>query len=163
MSEHWSLPIIRANLSFSFRLHLLCYTSSCMPSEIITSESTSNVILFIQDIYIYCSNFGTVTISTQRLTAVATSVSPLSDLRDNQFSRIHLRVLTALLGLSSFLNLGPKLDESTLNCREHWILAFPCRRAGCPPRAAQNVPPLGAECPPRHLALGHNVPPDILP
>ena len=35
MSEHWSLPMIRANLSFSFRLHFLCYTSSCMPSRLL--------------------------------------------------------------------------------------------------------------------------------
>ena len=32
-----------------------------------------------------------------------------------------LRVLTALLGLPSFLNLGPKLDESTLNCSEYVV------------------------------------------
>ena len=35
MSEHWSLPMIRASLSFSFRLHFLCYTSSCMPSRLL--------------------------------------------------------------------------------------------------------------------------------
>ena len=38
-----------------------------------------------------------------------------------------LRVLTALLGLPSFLNFGPKLDESTLNCSEYvyWMRGIP--------------------------------------
>ena len=88
MSEHCSLPMLRANLSFSFRITFLF-------------------------IYIYCSNFAT---STQHcLAAVATSISPLSDLRNNQFTRIHLRVFTAfVLGLARLFELRTKTVSEML-------------------------------------------------
>ena len=44
--------------------------------------------------------------STQRLAAVATSISPLSDPRDNQFFCIHLCVLDVILGLVQLFELG---------------------------------------------------------
>ena len=108
MGKHRSLPMIRANLAEL----LILITFWCIPllvclAEIIGSESSSNVIqhtcvmfsIFSYQLtaQIFANMFNN---STQRLAAVATSASPLSDPRDNPFSSIYLRVLSVVLGLT---------------------------------------------------------------
>ena len=53
MSEHWSLPMIRVNLSFSFRLHFLCYTSSCMPSRLLHLK-VPQILYSMHVLFSYC-------------------------------------------------------------------------------------------------------------
>ena len=83
MSEHWSLTIVKAN-QVSPLGYILCIPLVICRSEIIASDSSSNLIhhACIYRGYIYCSNFC-YHVLTQRLAAVATSISPLSDPRDN--------------------------------------------------------------------------------
>ena len=56
--------------------------------------------------------------STQCLAAVATSISPLSDPRNNQFFCIHLCVLDVILGLVQLFELG------TENWTSSWMSTF---------------------------------------
>ena len=82
----------KANLSFSFRLYFLYTPLVVCLSEINASESSSNLIqhayiVFILNFFsyqftaqIFANMFNT---STQRSAAVATSISPLSEPRDN--------------------------------------------------------------------------------
>ena len=87
ISEHWSLPMIRAKLSCSFGIyfcvyHLLCACLRLLhPSIQLKSYTACIVFIFMQDILfpIYCSNFryNMINNSTQCLAAVATLTSPI--------------------------------------------------------------------------------------
>ena len=67
--------------------------------------------------FCHCDN------STWHLAAVATSI-PHCQIPEttNSYTCVYLQPL--FLGLPGFLNLGPKLDESTLNCGDYWMQAF---------------------------------------
>ena len=123
------LYMIRADLSFSFRLHFLCYTSCCMPVwdyYIWKYYTTCMYCVFICRIFIFTAPILPLWQFNMAFGSCGYFNPPLSDPRENQL--IHLRVLTAFnflfLGLPGFLNLGPKLDESTLNCGDYWMQAF---------------------------------------
>ena len=81
MSERWPLTIVKAN-RVSPLGYILCIPLVMCQSEIIASDSSSNLIHHAIEDIIYCSNFC-YHVLTQRLAAVATSISPLSDPRDN--------------------------------------------------------------------------------
>ena len=123
------VPMIKTNLSFSFGLHLPLLVCR---SEIIASESCWNLIqhacIMFSYLYRISSAIFTAQIfanmfnnSTQHLAAVATSISPLSDPRDNQFSSIHL--CPCSWACPAFWT---KLDESTLDC----VVSAECRHFG---------------------------------
>ena len=121
-SKHPSLPMIRASLSCSFGLYVV-YISCCV-SEIIASESSSDLIqhacimfpeyLVTKTAQNFANMFNN---STQCLAAVVTLVSPLSDSRDNQLSFV--------LGLAQFFfNVRTKTWMSSRYarlCGEYWM------------------------------------------
>ena len=109
---------------FLLQITFLCIPLVVCRSEIITSES------IVQHAYVLCfhtytgylfyfSNFATVTIqhSIWQLWLLQSPHCQISETTIQDTLCVYLHA--ALLGLPSFLNLGPKLDESTLNCSEY--------------------------------------------
>ena len=123
------LCMIRANRSCSFGLYLCVLWDYCI----------WEITQILYSMHVLCSHICTwylvtnllpkfsLTCSTQRLVSVATSIFPLSDPRDHQFSSIHLRVLSLVLGLAQLFELGTKTwmtPRSTRLWLVYWMWAF---------------------------------------
>ena len=116
-----ALAYERANLSWSFGLYLCVYVV-CF-SEIIASESYISI---LYSMYVLCFHICTWWVTNLLLKflltsktisntafgscAVATSIFPLSDPRDDQFSSIHLCLLSLVLGLAKLWTSPCTLD-----------------------------------------------------
>ena len=132
MNESHSLAMIWQTPELLLRIIFLCVPLVVCFSEITASEGNSNLIqhacIMFSYLYMIFSYQFTAQIfanmfnnnSTQRLASVATSISPLSDPRDNQFSSIHLRVLGLVLELAKLFKLRTKKNWTSPRSTGLW-------------------------------------------
>ena len=94
MNKCQSLPMIRANLSYTFGLYFCVYLLLCASLRLLYLRVTQILysmhvlcFIFVHDIQFLLLKFFLTCLkinnSTQRLASVATSISPLSDPRDD--------------------------------------------------------------------------------